>query len=241
MRYAVFGDIHSNIEALDAVLEELSRHPVDALLCTGDLVGYGASPKECVARVRELAPHVLVAGNHDWAAAGRLGLEYFNQFARDAILWTRKALPRADLEYLGAHEVLRVAGNVTVSHGTIHDPELFDYLQTPYDAHLSFAHLTTPYAFVGHSHIPVTFRSGPAVTYVVGEEIELEDTAQALVNVGSVGQPRDEDPRASFGIFDDVQRTVHIHRVEYDVEAAIARIEAAGLPSFLGERLRIGR
>jgi diadenosine tetraphosphatase ApaH/serine/threonine PP2A family protein phosphatase len=134
-----------------------------------------------------------------------------------------------------------VSGNVTVSHGTIHDPELFDYLQTPYDAHLSFAHLTTPYAFVGHSHIPVTFKSGPAVTYVVGDTIELDDTAQALVNVGSVGQPRDEDPRASFGIFDDVARTVQIHRVEYDVESAIARIEAAGLPTFLGERLRIGR
>jgi diadenosine tetraphosphatase ApaH/serine/threonine PP2A family protein phosphatase len=241
VRYAVFGDIHSNLEALDAVLEELGKHPVDAMLCTGDLVGYGASPRECVARVRELSPHLLVAGNHDWAAAGRLGLEYFNQFAREAILWTRKSLPRGDLEYLGAHEVLRVSGNVTVSHGTIHDPELFDYLQTPYDAHLSFAHLTTPYAFVGHSHIPVTFKSGPAVTYVVGDTIELDDTAQALVNVGSVGQPRDEDPRASFGIFDDVTRTVTIHRVEYDVEAAIARIEAAGLPSFLGERLRIGR
>ena len=241
MRYAVLGDIHSNLEALDAVLEALGRHVVDAVLCTGDLVGYGGSPRECVQRVRELAPHLLVAGNHDWATAGRLGLEYFNNYARDAILWTRKALSRDDLRYLGQHEVLRVSGTVTVAHGTVHDPELFDYLQTPYDAHLSFAHLTTPYAFVGHSHIPVTFRSGPSVTYVVGEEVDLADAAQALINVGSVGQPRDEDPRAAFGIFDESTRMVYLHRVPYDIEAAIAHIEEAGLPSFLGQRLRIGR
>jgi diadenosine tetraphosphatase ApaH/serine/threonine PP2A family protein phosphatase len=241
VRYGVLGDVHSNLEALDAVLAALEKQHVDAVLCTGDLVGYGGSPRECVARVRELAPRVLVAGNHDWAAAGRLGLEYFNQYARDAILWTRSALSRDDLQYLGDRAVLSVDGDVTVAHGTVHDPELFDYLQTPYDAHLSFAHLTTPFAFVGHSHIPVTFLSGPSITYVVGEEIRLDAAAQALVNVGSVGQPRDEDPRASFGVFDADERVVRIHRVEYDVEAAIARIDAAGLPRFLGERLRIGR
>jgi len=241
VRYGILGDVHGNIDAFDAVLDALDEERVDAVLCTGDIVGYGAAPRECVARVRELAPRVLVAGNHDWAAAGRLGLEYFNQYARDAILWTRAVLPREDLAYLGDRGVLAVDGHVTVAHGTVHDPELFDYLQTPYDAHLSFAHLTTPFAFVGHSHIPVTFLSGPSITYVVGEEIRLDGAAQALVNVGSVGQPRDEDPRASFGVFDDEERVVRIRRVPYDVESAIARIESAGLPRFLGERLRIGR
>ncbi len=241
MRYAVLGDIHANIDALEAVLDALEAEPVDAVLCTGDLVGYGGAPGACVARVREMAPRVLVAGNHDWAAAGRLGLEYFNQYARAAILWTRKVLSRDDLAWLGEHDVLRVDGAVTVAHGTIHDPEQFDYLQSAYDAHLSFAHLTTPYAFVGHSHIPVTFKSGTAITYVIGDDIEVGDAAQALMNVGSVGQPRDEDPRASFGIFDEATRSLRILRVPYDVERAIARIQDADLPEFLGDRLRIGR
>lgn len=241
LRYAVLGDIHSNVDALDAVLDALSAESFDAVLCTGDLVGYGGAPEECVARVREMAPRVLVAGNHDWAAAGRLGLEYFNQYARAAILWTRKVLSREDLAWLGEHDVLRVDGSVTVSHGTIHDPEQFDYLQSAYDAHLSFAHLTTPYAFVGHSHIPVTFKSGAAITYVIGDDIAVGDVAQSLMNVGSVGQPRDEDPRASFGIFDEATGLLRILRVPYDVERAIARIQDAELPEFLGDRLRIGR
>jgi diadenosine tetraphosphatase ApaH/serine/threonine PP2A family protein phosphatase len=241
LRYAVLGDVHSNLEALDAVLEGLEKETYDAVLCTGDLVGYGAAPRECIEKVRALEPRVLVAGNHDWAAAGRLGLEYFNHYAQEAILWTRKALTRRELEFLGSNEVLRVDGEVTVSHGTIHDPEMFDYLQTPYDAHLSFASLTTRFAFVGHSHIPVTFKSGPTITYWVGNEIELADARQALVNVGSVGQPRDEDPRAAYGIFDSDTCLLRIHRVAYDVEAAAARIRRANLPDFLGERLRIGR
>jgi diadenosine tetraphosphatase ApaH/serine/threonine PP2A family protein phosphatase len=241
LRYAVLGDIHSNLEALDAVLDALASERTDAVLCTGDIVGYGGSPRECLRRLRELAPAVLVGGNHDWATAGRLGLEYFNQYASTAILWTRNVLSREELNFLGSHPSLRTEGTVTVAHGTIHDPDAFDYLQSAYDAHLSFAHLTTPFAFVGHSHVPVTFRSGPSVTYVMGDVIELDDAAQAVMNVGSVGQPRDEDPRAAFGIFDDMTRVLEVHRVEYDVESAIARIREAGLPEFLGERLRIGR
>lgn len=241
MRYAILGDIHSNLEALRAVLDALDQVPFGALLCTGDLVGYGAAPREVLRLVRDLQPTVLVGGNHDWAAAGRLPLEYFNPFARDAILWTRKVLDRVDLDFLGRHPALATHDGVTVSHGTIHDPEAFDYLQSAYDAHLSFSQLRTPYAFVGHSHVPVTFRSGAAVTYLLGDVIELGDAAQAVMNVGSVGQPRDEDPRAAFGVFDDETRVLEVHRVEYDVEAAVARIREAGLPDFLGERLRIGR
>jgi diadenosine tetraphosphatase ApaH/serine/threonine PP2A family protein phosphatase len=241
VRYAILGDIHSNVEALEAVLDALRAERPDAVLCTGDLVGYGASPRECIRLVRELAPDVLVGGNHDWAAAGRLPLDYFNPFARDAILWTRTVLDHDDLAWLGSHPAIASDGPVTVAHGTIHDPEAFDYLQSAYDAHLSFAHLTTPYAFVGHSHVPVTFRSGTAVTYVLGELIELGEAAQAVMNVGSVGQPRDEDPRAAFGLFDDAARTLRVFRVPYDIEATVARIRAAGLPDFLGDRLRIGR
>lgn len=241
MRYAILGDIHSNIEALDAVLEAVAHERPDAVLCTGDLVGYGAAPRECVRRIRELAPAGLVAGNHDWAAAGRLGLEFFNAYARESILWTRARLSRDELEYLGSHPPLVVAHGITIAHGTVHDAEQFDYLQSSYDAHLSFTHMTTRYGFVGHSHVPVTFKNGALITYSLGEEVDVSQATKALINVGSVGQPRDEDPRAAYGIFDDVGRTVAIRRVEYDVDASIARIREAGLPEFLGERLRIGR
>jgi diadenosine tetraphosphatase ApaH/serine/threonine PP2A family protein phosphatase len=240
VRYGVFGDVHSNLEALNAVASALETEDVDALLCPGDIVGYGASPKECLDIVREMNP-VLVAGNHDWAACGRLGLEYFNQYARDAILWTRKALTREDSRFLSQQPLLRVSDSVTLAHGTIHDPEMFEYLQTPYDAHMSFSRLSTPFGFVGHSHIPVTFRSGTTISYVVGEEITLREGIQSISNVGSVGQPRDEDPRAAYGVFDDQTRVLLVKRVEYDVESAIDRIRRAGLPDFLGERLRIGR
>ena len=143
--------------------------------------------------------------------------------------------------FLGSHDALASHDGVTVAHGTVHDADAFDYLQSAYDAHLSFAQMNTSFAFVGHSHVPVTFRVGATVTYLMGEEVALGDATKALMNVGSVGQPRDEDPRASFGVFDDEARVLRIMRVEYDVEAAIARIREAGLPEFLGERLRIGR
>jgi diadenosine tetraphosphatase ApaH/serine/threonine PP2A family protein phosphatase len=240
VRYGILGDVHSNFEALTEVVDALTAERPDVVVCPGDIVGYGASPRECLRLVRDLEP-VLVAGNHDWAAAGRLPLDYFNQYAREAILWTRKVLPREDLRFLSEQPLVRVEGPLTLAHGTIHDPELFDYLQTPYDAHLSFARLGTPYGVVGHSHIPVTFLSGSTVTYVVGDRIDLGVAAQALVNVGSVGQPRDEDPRAAFGLLDAESKALEIRRVPYDVDGAIARIRAAGLPELLGERLRIGR
>jgi diadenosine tetraphosphatase ApaH/serine/threonine PP2A family protein phosphatase len=240
LRYGVLGDIHSNVEALTAVLDALDLERPQGLLSPGDIVGYGGAPRECLRLVRERAP-ATVAGNHDWAVAGRLPLDYFNSYARDAILWTRKTLDRDDVKFLGALPLTAKEGPCTLAHGTIHDPELFDYLQTPYDAHLSFSRLPTPYGIVGHSHIPVTFLSGTTITYVLGPEVDLSSAAQALVNVGSVGQPRDEDPRAAYGILDTETKTLTLRRVAYDVEAAIARIRAANLPEVLGERLRIGR
>jgi diadenosine tetraphosphatase ApaH/serine/threonine PP2A family protein phosphatase len=241
VRYAILGDVHSNLEAFDAVIEALEDETYDEILCTGDIVGYGASPRECIRRLRDLSPTVLVGGNHDWAVSGRFPLDYFNHYAQQAILWTRRSLASEDVEWLGSNPALVRHGDVTVAHGTIHDPESFDYLTSAYDAHLSFASLMTPFAFVGHSHVPVTFFRGTTITYALDDVILLEDGVQALMNVGSVGQPRDEDPRASYGIFDDRTRTLCIMRVRYDVEAAIAHIREAGLPDFLGERLKIGR
>lgn len=239
MRYGVLGDIHSNIQALDAVLDAMQAHEVEGYLCLGDLVGYGADPKPVIDRIRELGTE-LVAGNHDWGVAGRLSLNYFNQQARAAIHWTRSALDRSDVAWLGTLEPYLQTGDITLAHGTVHEPDRFDYLQTPYDAYLSFQALKTPTGFVGHSHIPVTFFDGTPVSYSVEQRVELEDR-RAIVNVGSVGQPRDENPHAAFGVFDSEPRILEIHRVEYDIDEAAQRIMDAGLPTILGDRLHVGR
>ena len=239
MRYGILGDVHANLAALEAVIAALERAGAQRYLCLGDIVGYGADAQACVARVRELAPGI-VGGNHDWAVAGKLALEWFNAPARAAILWTRKVLSREDIAWLGSLELTHVLDGVTLAHSTVHDPGVFDYLQTPYDAYLSFQQLTTPRAFVGHSHIPITFFDGPVITYSIETTIELEGK-RTLSNVGSVGQPRDEDPRAACGIFDTEQDVLELLRVPYDIEATAAGIRAAGLPPLLAERLRLGR
>lgn len=239
MRYGVFGDIHSNLAALEQVIAAMERQRVGAHLCLGDLVGYGADARACLALVRELDP-VIVGGNHDWAVAGRLGLEYFNTQAQAAILWTRRELSGEDIAWLGSLPLTRVVGDITLAHGTVHQPQQFDYMQTPYDAFLSFEEMETRTAFVGHSHIPVSFFEGTPITYSVESRIEFGDRV-CIANPGSVGQPRDEDPRAAFAVFDADRRVLELHRVEYDVSTTIGRILRAGLPPLLGERLRIGR
>ncbi len=239
MRYGIFGDVHSNLPALNAVIAALEAEEVDAYLCLGDIVGYGAEPKACIERIRDLGT-ILVGGNHDWGVAGRLSLAYFNEAAKAAIEWTQTVLPPADLAWLGSLGLVRRVGDVTLAHSTLHEPEHFDYIFTPYDAYLSFRHLMTTVAFVGHSHVPVTFYDGNPIRFTTAEEIEIGDR-RALANVGSVGQPRDENPDAAFGIYDTESRILTLHRVPYDVEHSVAAILDAGLPPILGERLRLGR
>lgn len=239
MRYGVFGDIHSNLDALTQVIDGMERAGARRFLCLGDLVGYGADARACMALTRELDP-IIVGGNHDWAVAGKLGLEYFNTQAQAAILWTRRELSGEEIAWLGGLPLTRVEGDITLAHGTVHEPQQFDYMQTPYDAYLSFEEMGTRTAFVGHSHIPVTFFEGTPITYSVESRIEFGDRV-CIANPGSVGQPRDEDPRAAFAIFDSDARVLELYRAEYDIGATIGRILRAGLPPLLGERLRVGR
>ncbi|MGQ0613617.1 MAG: metallophosphoesterase family protein [Planctomycetaceae bacterium] len=242
MRYGIFGDIHGNLQALDAVLEAYKAEAVDVYLCTGDLVGYGANPRECVAKARQVSAHV-VAGNHDFAVCGKLTLEFFNSFAKSAVLWTRQQLSAADLRYLEKLPILvDVSPDITLSHATIYDAHAFDYIQTQYDAHLSLQEQRGRCGFVGHSHIPISFfLSNGAVSWSIDPEIELEGHEKVLVNVGSVGQPRDENPHAAYAIFDTEENKIWIKRVPYDVEGAIQAIRSNNLPPVLGERLRLGK
>jgi diadenosine tetraphosphatase ApaH/serine/threonine PP2A family protein phosphatase len=240
VRYGIVSDIHSNLEALEAVLESLRGENIDAYLSTGDIVGYGADPEACVARIRELDPHI-VAGNHDWAVAGRLSLDFFNSYAREAIEWTRGRLDRGALAWLGALRLVKKVGKVTLVHATLDCPENFDYLLTAYDAFKSLEVLETPVCFVGHSHIPVTFAENGKVTFSFAADFDLSLVRKAIVNAGSVGQPRDGNPHASFGIYDSEENRVQVRRVPYDLAGATRKILAAGLPQILAERLWLGK
>jgi diadenosine tetraphosphatase ApaH/serine/threonine PP2A family protein phosphatase len=241
VRIAVLADIHSNFEALDAVLTALGRTRIDRYVCVGDIVGYGADPGPCIERVREVCD-LVVAGNHDWAVAGTLSLEFFNSYAREAILWTRAQMDADSLDWLrGLPIQADVDDLATLVHSTLHNPAAFDYLLTSYDAHLSMAVLQRPICFVGHSHIPITFLEKDGLGFTFAESIDLAQVQKAIVNPGSIGQPRDENPAAAYAVLDTIKRRITLHRVRYDVARAAGKIEQAGLPRVLADRLHVGK
>jgi diadenosine tetraphosphatase ApaH/serine/threonine PP2A family protein phosphatase len=243
MKYGVLGDIHSNLSALQAVLSELSSEGVSTLLSVGDVVGYGAAPRECLALLRESGVQV-VKGNHDAATVGELSTLLFNAHARAAVEWTRSVLSEEELRWLAELPYLIELEHCAVGHGTYDHPELFDYVRTTADADASLDRMQVPVCFVGHTHVPVTLmrlnQDPNRTAYTRESYIELGDASRALVNVGSVGQPRDEDPRAAYAVFDTEAETVRIQRVEYDIDREAARIRAAGLASALADRLHLG-
>ena len=243
MRYAILGDIHSNLTALNAALDAIRSHGVDRLLSVGDVVGYGAAPTECIELLREHEA-VVVLGNHDAAVVGELDTVFFNQHARVAVEWTRAAINGEDMAWLTCLPLTWQDEFVTLAHGSYDRPELFDYVQTPTDADASLELLERPVCFIGHTHVPVCmlrFADDPLRTgYTLDTEIDLTDAIVALVNAGSVGQPRDDDPRTGYVLYDSETQIVTYRRVEYDIETEVRRIRAAGLPNVLAERLYLG-
>jgi len=240
MRYAIISDIHANHDALTAVLDDIDREKVERIVCLGDVVGYGAEPRECITALRER--NVLtIAGNHDYAAIGKTNINYFNAYAKEATLWTRKVCTQEDKDYLKGLALVEYLDDFTMVHGTLYAPELFDYILTTYDAYLSLQLLETPVCFFGHSHVPINFVWEEMISFNYDREIEVKDGVKMLVNVGSVGQPRDDNPKACYALFDTDAQRIFIKRIEYDVEAAARKIRDAGLPPALGERLKYGR
>ena len=240
MKYALVSDIHANLEAFTACLKVIEEERCDKIVCLGDIVGYGANPRECIKMVREYGM-ATIAGNHDFACIGKTNINYFNSYAKESTLWTRKVTTEEDKEFLNSLPLVDYHDDFTVVHGTLYSPELFDYIQTTYDAYLSLQLLENQVCFLGHSHVPITFFQGEMISYTLHPEITLEDGVRALVNIGSIGQPRDDNPRASFAIYDTEARKIKVHRVEYDVETAAEKIRKAGLPAPLAERLKYGR
>jgi diadenosine tetraphosphatase ApaH/serine/threonine PP2A family protein phosphatase len=243
MRYGILGDIHANLSALDAALEAFAAERVDQIVSVGDVVGYGAAPRECIRRLREIGA-LVVKGNHDAACVDELDVTGFNEYAREAVSWTKARLEPADARWLAALPMVLHLEHCSVAHGTLFRPERFDYVQSTADADPSLDVMELPVCFVGHTHVPVTLlrmRDDPLRTaYTLEDTIDLGEASRALVNVGSVGQPRDEDPRAAYAVYDTEGECVQIRRTAYDVEREAARIREAGLPGVLADRLFLG-
>ena len=240
MLYAILGDIHGNIHALRAVLDDAERAGAERFLCLGDVVGYGAHPSECISVVRELGA-LTVAGNHDWGAIGKVDVRYFNADARDSIDWTRRQLSNEECEHLDNLELVATADDVTIVHSSLFAPDYFDYINTLYDVHLNFKHLSTRICFVGHSHVPVMFLDTEPAAVFLEPEYKVPEDRRLVVNVGSVGQPRDHLNLASYALYDSDERKVSMRRVDYDCQSASQDILDAGLPPTNATRILIGR
>lgn len=241
MRILVISDIHANLTALEAVL--LAAGKVDAVWCLGDLVGYGPDPNQCVQRVRELPNLVCLIGNHDAAVAKKIDIATFNYEARAAVVWTQNVLNQSNLDFLlGLSDHIRI-DSVTLAHGSPRQP-VWEYLLDTRTATQNFKHFDTPYCFVGHSHIPVIFQmqDGKRNADLLIPEVDSCQSMypRAIYNPGSVGQPRDRDPRAAYAIFDNDAQTWSYHRVSYDIPSVQARMQIVNLPRRHIQRLSFG-
>lgn len=242
MRVLVISDIHANLTAFQAVLND-AKGAWDFVWCLGDVVGYGPDPNECVDLLRSL-PHLCLAGNHDWAALGRLDIRTFNADARKAVTWTTETLREDNLDYLAALPTTFVLGSYTLVHGSPREP-VWEYILDPLIATLNFPHFETPYCLVGHTHTPVVFEMvsdrGDTEAYPPAYKRGRRLNGQRqIINPGSVGQPRDSNPQASYGLL-DVENAIFEHRrVAYDISDVQKRMAAVDLPDRLIIRLEHG-
>ncbi|PKN99133.1 MAG: metallophosphoesterase [Chloroflexi bacterium HGW-Chloroflexi-4] len=241
MKILVISDVHGNYTALEAVIA--SAGTVDAVWCLGDLVGYGPDPNECVERIRALPHLTCIKGNHDDAVISSRNIEKFNDDAETSVRFTREVLKPENLKFLTRLREKHFTLTETLTHGSPRHP-MWEYLVEPFVAMMNFSQFSTPLAFVGHSHLPISFTmdaNGDKIIRTIHEgNQEMQITGRAILNPGSVGQPRDRDPRASYGLFDPEASVWRITRVEYDIAAVQQRIYAAGLPEKEGLRLSDG-
>ena len=240
MRFAIFGDIHANLEALQAVLADAQAHDCTHYVCLGDVVGYNADPHECVELIRQLECPV-VKGNHDEQASAEVILENFNPLAEEAINWTRENLNDEDKKWLRDLRLVRQVRDFTIVHATLDTPHKWGYVFNQLDAAASFSYQHTNLCFYGHTHAPRAYVKDAAVKGVPLQRLLIEANKKYFINVGSVGQPRDGDWHASYCIFSPAEHIVELRRIEYDINTAQDKIVAAGLPQRLADRLALGK
>ena len=240
MRRAILADIHGNLEAFEAVMRDIAeRGGVDELWCLGDVVGYGPEPSACIALLRR-HPHICVAGNHDWAAIGKLDTADFNPDAAAACKWTAGQLSAEDVAYLRHLDLTATCGEFTLVHGSPRDP-LFEYVTSPRRATANLQFFGTRFCLVGHTHVPAVFTDADGKCYwsELPPVLSLV-TGRIILNLGSVGQPRDKDPRAAYAIYDEAERLIYSYRVPYDIEVTQKKMIEYGLPESLSLRLSDG-
>ena len=244
MKIGILSDIHSNSEALDCVLKTIER--VDRFICLGDIVGYGADPNYCIEKIKGLNCK-CVGGNHDFAVVGKVNINYFNYAARDAILWTSRQLKKDNINFLlSLGKKIELKDKVFAVHGSLQDP-ILEYILDKNTASLIFSKFHFKICFVGHSHLSGCFSLNENnnqidyINYRNGGCIEISKNKRYIINCGSVGQPRDGNPKASYGIYDLKHGIVTIYRVSYPIHLTKGKIINAGLPRSLADRLSYGR
>ena len=240
MKFAILGDIHANLDALEAVLADADARGATHHVCIGDVVGYNANPHECVARIQGLECPV-VKGNHDEEASADTEIVGLNPLAQAALLWTRENLDDDDKRWLRELRLVRQVRDFTVVHATLDTPGSWAYVLNKFDAMASFSYQFTQVCFFGHTHVPRVYVKGLSVTMETAEQTVIEPGRKYFINVGSVGQPRDGDWRAAYVLYDMEAGEATLHRVEYDIASAQRKILDAGLPPQLAERLSIGK
>ncbi len=242
MRCAILADIHSNLSAFTAVLDDIrQRGGADELWCLGDVVGYGPEPHQCIERLRH-EKHVCVSGNHDLAAIGKIDTSGFNALAAAAASWTAWQLTPEDRLYLKGLPLTIEVGNFTLVHGSPRDP-VMEYILSAYTACENFAFFKSRFCLVGHSHALAVFqyRAGSCSSDELSPDAELKlGEDRLIINPGGVGQPRDGDPRASYAIYDSATLVLRLYRVPYDIAATQTRMMQVGLPVQLASRLTYG-
>lgn len=236
MKYAILSDIHANLEALNSVLSDARSKGVKRFVCLGDVVGYNANPAECIDIIRSLGCQTIM-GNHDQYTIANEIPAAVNGRARESIEWTRKVLSKEHIEWLKALPMTRRIGSFEIVHASMNGPEDWNYVTNGIDAILHFHHQETPLCFFGHTHTPMYFTSENRKTHQGEDHIELKNGHSYFINIGSVGQPRGEDKRAQYAIYDTRKKTVELQRIEYDVASTCAKIRAAGLPEHNASRL----
>lgn len=242
MKHCFFCDVHGNLEALKAVLGAASKENPDRYYCLGDIVGYASDPKGCLGLIRSLEPQAILAGNHEWGVLGLTDPEYFNVYAAKAIRWTRSVLEKSDTDFIKTFKLVYEGSRFTLVHGSLDSPQEFHYIFGADDAGATIKIMNTPVCFVGHSHVAgIFFSDGKTVSELGREKTPVIKGRKYVVNIGSVGQPRDGNPKAAYAIYDDRAEIIDIRRVAYDVKTAQDKIIRAGLPRFLADRLSEGR
>ena len=241
MRIGLFSDVHGNLPALEAVLKSLTKENCDVCFCGGDIVGYGADPCACI-EVIQSKSIASIAGNHDWAALGKIDTTYFNPLAQEAVLWTSRQLQNPHKDFLERLPLVLTTEFFNLTHGTLDAPENFSYVTGVHSAMATFQLMDRNICFVGHLHVPFFYMDdGRSVQESPLPRIPITQRNKYIVNVGSVGQPRDGNPGAAYCVFDTTEQVVRIERVAYDVVEAQQRIRKAGLPWPLAERLAYGQ